>query len=69
MQTAYNLLLSHKLEISTQEHVKNIRLQKKNLRDGICPRYGRNLVIRSGKYREFWGCSNYPKCKFKMKIK
>ncbi len=29
-----------------------------------CPRCGRGvLVLRSGKFGEFWGCSNYPTCK------
>ena len=64
MQTAYNLLLSNKSDISTKEHVHNIREQQRNLERGICPRCGGNLVLRNGKYGEFWGCSNYPKCKF-----
>ena len=64
MQTAYNLLLSNQSDISTKEHVQNIRKQQQNLEFGICPRCGGNLVLRNGKYGEFWGCSNYPKCKF-----
>lgn len=28
-----------------------------------CPECGSPLVLRRGKYGEFWGCSNYPKCK------
>lgn len=69
MQTAYNLLLSNESGISTQEHVHNIRKQQWNLECGICPRCGGTLVLRKGKYGEFWGCSNYPKCKFIKKIK
>ena len=64
MKTAYEALLSGKTEITTQEHVRNIREQQRNLERGICPRCGGNLVLRIGKYGEFWGCSNYPKCKF-----
>lgn len=64
MQTAYSLLLSNQSDISTKEHVQNIRKQQQNLELGICPRCGGNLVLRNGKYGEFWGCSNYPKCKF-----
>ena len=64
MKKAYNLLLASKTEISTQEHVKNIRAQQRNVEHGICPRCGGNLVLRNGKYGEFFGCSNYPKCKF-----
>ena len=64
MKTAYEALLSGKTEITTQEHIRNIREQQRNLERGICPRCGGNLVLRIGKYGEFWGCSNYPKCKF-----
>ncbi len=29
-----------------------------------CPKCGGNLVQREGKFGSFWGCSNYPKCRF-----
>lgn len=64
MQTAYNLLLSNKADISTKEHVQNISEQQRNLERGICPRCGGKLVLRNGQHGQFWGCSNYPKCKF-----
>lgn len=67
MQTAYNLLLTKKSDISTKEHVQNIKEQQRNLERGICPRCGGTLVKRSGKYGVFWGCSNYPACKFTKK--
>ncbi len=31
---------------------------------GVCPQCGNSLVIRNGKYGEFFGCSNYPHCRF-----
>ncbi len=64
MEIAYKTLLSNKIDISTQEHVHNVREQQRNLERGICPRCGGQLVLRNGKYGEFLGCSNYPKCKF-----
>lgn len=64
MEMAYQALLSNKTEISTQEHIQNIREHQRNLERGICPRCGGQLVLRNGKHGEFWGCSNYPKCKF-----
>lgn len=43
-----------------ERHVnKEIALQQ-----GKCPRCGGNLVLRNGRYGQFYGCSNYPKCKF-----
>ena len=38
------------------------------IQQGICPRCGHNLVLRKGKYGDFMGCSNYPKCKFTQPI-
>ena len=35
---------------------------------GQCPRCDGFLVLRKGKYGDFYGCSNYPKCKFTKKL-
>lgn len=32
-----------------------------------CPRCGGKLYRREGKYGEFLGCSNYPKCNYTKK--
>ena len=49
-------------------HIQNIHAiieEKEELvEQGICPKCGGKLVERNGKYGEFLGCSNYPKCKF-----
>ena len=54
-----------------KEHIHNIhqnitekQLKKRNL---ICPRCNSELKLRNGKYGKFYGCSNYPNCKFTMK--
>ena len=50
-----------------KEHVKNI---KENIIDkdlNKCPKCGGQLVERTGKYGNFMGCSNYPKCKYTSK--
>lgn len=33
----------------------------------LCPRCGNELVKRNGKYGEFFGCSNFPACRFTKK--
>ena len=33
-----------------------------------CPQCNNVLVKRSGKYGEFWGCSNYPECKHAQSV-
>ena len=54
-----------------KEHVRAVRsnIQKRNytINSGKCPRCGGNLVRRQGKYGSFYGCSNYPKCKYTLK--
>jgi len=46
-------------------HVKNnISQQREKIESLVCPRCNGNLVVRNGKNGRFYGCSNYPKCKF-----
>jgi len=56
-------------EITNREHVKNIAQTQKDLKLGICPRCGSKLIEKTGKYGLFYGCENYPKCKFILKNK
>lgn len=55
-----------------KEHIdqihNNVYQKRSSLHNGICPRCGHALVLRHGKYGEFYGCSNYPKCRFTEKI-
>ena len=56
----------------TKEHVKGIKEAKeenrRKVKSGICPKCGGELIMRSGKYGTFYGCSNYPKCRFTEKV-
>ena len=54
-----------------KDHIKKIyqsvsekQFKMENL---ICPKCNSELKLREGKYGKFYGCSNYPKCKFTMK--
>ena len=53
--------------ITEEEHIKNIHKMQEDIENNICPRCGAKLVVRNCDYGEFYGCSNYPKCKFKKK--
>ena len=44
-----------------KSNMKDKEIKEKNM---ICPKCGNKLIERSGKYGEFIGCSNYPKCKY-----
>ena len=45
----------------------NQRERQLKIDNGICPRCGGTLIVRNGKYGRFYGCSNYPNCKFILK--
>ena len=68
MDEIYNKLLTANNQMKNKEHVQNIRQTQAELREGICPRCGGKLVEREGKYGKFFGCSNYPKCRYTKNI-
>lgn len=51
-----------------KELVKQIKtgISERNQKEKqlICPSCGGNLILRKGKYGKFYGCSNYPKCRY-----
>ena len=60
-----NLNITDKAE--RKNHVRNAKLIKNNKDEEFkdrCPRCGGELIKRNGKYGEFMGCSNFPKCRF-----
>lgn len=69
MKEIYNALVDvNDKTISNKEHVKNIQQMKENIENNICPRCGKNLVLRKSKNGEFMGCLGYPECKFTKKL-
>ena len=66
MEIIYNQLLDLKngKSVSKKEHVKNINTMLDGVDKNICPRCGGKLIKRNGSNGTFYGCSNYPKCKF-----
>lgn len=57
--------------VDNKTHVKNLHSAAaqfdKAVQSGKCPRCGGTLIERKGKYGRFYGCANYPKCKFTVK--
>ena len=58
------------------ELIRYIRMVKKDEKPNkasfdqtaqICPQCGGKLLERTGKFGVFYGCSNYPKCKYTIK--
>ena len=75
------MLCSGRLRISTLkdfETPEDIRIQQSNkkqndekwddIESGYCPYCKCQLVERESSYGKFWGCSNYPHCRFKISI-
>lgn len=51
-----------------KQHVEGINKRMEEydakLSENICPKCGGSLILRKGQHGEFYGCSNYPRCKF-----
>lgn len=61
-----SLNVSHTYKRSA--HIKSIKhrinKQQISIEQNKCPRCGGELVSRSGKYGRFFGCGNFPQCRF-----
>ena len=55
------------------QHARSVRqrVSERNQKvgSGICPNCGGRLIRRSGTYGLFYGCSNYPRCKYTLDIR
>ena len=53
-------------------HINSVKeiIDHRNLElsSGCCPQCDGYLVLRHGKDGDFWGCSNYPRCRYSMNI-
>ena len=65
----YNKLASSNIKDKNikREHINNIKNNICKKDANKCPKCGGNLVEKNGKYGNFIGCSNYPKCKYTQK--
>ncbi len=68
MDMIYNKLLNAASGMSNKQHIQNVRNTQRELEQNICPRCGGALVLRKGRNGAFYGCSNYPRCKFTKTI-
>ena len=55
-------------QVSNRQHVIDVASavanKNKKIKSGICPSCGNKLVLRHGQYGDFYGCANFPKCKY-----
>lgn len=72
---AYEILQQNNIreQVNDLEHVNNVynSLNEKEaiVASGHCPYCGGRLQRRTGRYGLFYGCSNYPKCRFTKPIR
>lgn len=61
----YNNITDNRMR---KQHISNIHNKIKAeddlVNNMICPKCGNKLIKRNGKYGEFIGCSNFPKCRY-----
>ena len=73
VQTILTILNENNIResVSDRQHIKNIqataREVNETIKQGVCPRCGGHLIERRGKYGTFYGCSNYPQCRFTVR--
>lgn len=71
----HSLLIANKtkIRIAKRQHIASVKRntirQRNAVSNGYCPRCGGKLILRKGRYGKFYGCSNYPKCKYALKYK
>ena len=65
-----SMLLTNNIEDKSKRkaHKNNvlsaIYRHENKVSQGICPLCGGRLILRNGKYGDFYGCSNYPRCRY-----
>lgn len=73
-ERAYEILLAANIDspenrASHKENVKKqIAKRVETVAKGYCPRCGGKLVLRNGKYGKFYGCLNYPRCRYTHQV-
>lgn len=70
VQKVVSVLVQNNLReiVDDTMHICNIYASKAKvdyqIEMGVCPKCGGTLIKRTGKYGNFYGCSNYPNCRF-----
>ena len=67
----YNLINEKNIfdKKTRKKYIKELNDRYKNEQVYKCPRCGNELKQKEGKYGAFYGCSNYPKCRYHISSK
>ena len=69
-QQIYDFIINNQFsgKEARKEHKENVKAYKNNdNQQKTCPYCKTELVLRKGKFGEFYGCSNFPKCRYTLK--
>ncbi|WP_053360932.1 NERD domain-containing protein [Bacillus sp. FJAT-27251] len=47
---------------------EKVRKEKRDIRENVCPKCSGQLSMKKGKYGPFYGCSNFPKCRYTKQV-
>lgn len=59
---------NHAAQVQQNQLMHAQRVQQA-IAQGICPKCGSKLIKRQGQYGAFYGCGNYPECKYTYPVK
>ncbi|QPC47634.1 NERD domain-containing protein [Mangrovibacillus cuniculi] len=57
----------HVVDIKNNRKEK-LRKEKEDFKQNVCPKCGGGLTMKKGKYGSFYGCSNFPKCRYTKQV-
>lgn len=61
------VMKKHVADIKSNQKEK-VRKEKEQINQNLCPKCGGNLSRKKGKYGIFYGCSNFPKCRYTKQV-
>lgn len=62
-----NIMKKVKGKKTIEKNFSYEKIKKINQRH-LCKKCGAEMILKEGKYGKFYGCSNYPKCKYTEKL-
>lgn len=62
----FNCIEAEQRHRMSQDEIKREKLKEFERKEGVklCPRCGERLVIRNSRRGPFWGCENFPDCRY-----
>ena len=69
MQSIRKAKDAKQLGASHISHTRNMSKQDVSPLNTVCPKCNGKLILKTGRYGKFYGCSNYPACRYTENVK